>query len=261
MTVSTAIALFVTGVLAGSYGTVVGAGGGFIFVPALLIFFNMEPAIAAGSGLVIVLINALSGVTGYARQKRINYKAGLQIGIGAVPGSLAGVWLLTFQSSESTAFYWIFATALLSLGIFLFLKNMTSKNKGDMPAAYNQNAEKARLSTKWFLPLGFFLGILSSYLGIGGGWVLVPILIYIFRFAAHNAAATSIFSLCLYTTTGAFLQSLYGHVDWPTVLWGGLGTIIGAYLGVSLSKKVSSNVVIQMLSMLLVVMGMRLYFG
>ncbi|SFB01239.1 hypothetical protein SAMN04488072_105127 [Lentibacillus halodurans] len=261
MTVTTSIALLITGILAGSYGTVVGAGGGFIFVPALLIFFNMKPAIAAGSGLVIVLINALSAVIGYAKQNRINYKAGIQIGMGAIPGSLAGVWVLKFQSSESTAFFWVFATALVSLGIFLFIKNFISENKNEMAATYEQNVDLSLLNTKWFLPIGFFLGILSSYLGIGGGWLLVPILIYIFRFPAHSATATSIFSLCLYTSTGVLMQIFYGHVNWLTVLWGGLGIIIGAYLGVSISKKISGKVIIQMLSILLIVMGVRLYFG
>ncbi|HLR61537.1 MAG TPA: sulfite exporter TauE/SafE family protein [Lentibacillus sp.] len=261
MTITTSVALLITGILAGSYGTVVGAGGGFIFVPALLLFFNMKPALAAGSGLVIVLINALSGVTGYAKQNRIDYKSGIQIGMGAIPGSFIGVWLLKFQSSESTAFFWIFATTLVSLGIFLFIKNFTSENNRDIAADHERNVAYSSLSSKWFLPIGVFSGILSSYLGIGGGWLLVPILIYLFRFPTHIATATSIFSLCLYTSTGVLLQILYGHVHWLTVLWGGLGIIIGAYLGVHISKKISSKVIIQMLSILLIIMGVRLYFG
>jgi len=261
MAITTSIALFITGVLAGSYGTIVGAGGGFIFVPALLIFFNMSPALAAGSGLVIVLINALTGVTGYAKQKRIDYKAGIHIGSGAIPGSFAGVWLLKFQASESTAFFWIFATILVSLGVFLFIKNFSIKNISETAAVREQDVETSLLSSKWFLPIGFFLGILSSYLGIGGGWLLVPILIYMFRFPTHIATATSIFSLCLYTSTGVILQILYDHVDWLTVLWGGLGIILGAHLGVSISNRISSKVIIQMLSILLIVMGVRLYFG
>ncbi|MGY0693847.1 sulfite exporter TauE/SafE family protein [Virgibacillus sp. FSP13] len=261
MTITTSVALLITGILAGSYGTIVGAGGGFIFVPTLLLFFNMEPALAAGSGLVIVLINALSGVTGYAKQKRIHYKAGLQIGMGAIPGSFIGAWLLQFQSSQYTAFFWIFATLLISLGIFLFIKNLPSKNKSEIAADLEKNVAYSISSNKWLLPIGVFLGILSSYLGIGGGWLLVPILIYIFRFPTHIATATSIFSLCLYTSTGVLLQIFYDQVNWLIVLWGGLGIIIGAYLGIRISKKVSSKVIIQMLSILLIVMGVRLYFG
>ena len=74
MVILTGLLLLITGIIAGGYGTIVGAGGGFIFVAALLIFLDMDPVIAAGSGLVIVLINSFTGVLGYAKQKKINYK-------------------------------------------------------------------------------------------------------------------------------------------------------------------------------------------
>lgn len=131
MSITTGLILIIVGFFAGSYGTIVGAGGGFIFVPVLLIFFKMNPAIAAGSGLVIVLVNSLSGIIGYAKQKKINYKAGVRIGFGAIPGSFAGVWLLQLQSSDSRVFFWVFATALVSLGIFLFTKNFSFKNASE----------------------------------------------------------------------------------------------------------------------------------
>lgn len=67
------VILLLVGMIAGGYGTIVGAGGGFIFVPALLIVFQMDPIIAAGSGLVIVLINASSGVLGYRKAEKIKY--------------------------------------------------------------------------------------------------------------------------------------------------------------------------------------------
>jgi uncharacterized protein len=64
MDITNGFLLLLIGILAGGYGTIVGAGGGFIFVPAMLLIFGMEPTIAAGTGLVIVLINSLSGVIG-----------------------------------------------------------------------------------------------------------------------------------------------------------------------------------------------------
>lgn len=70
----TGLLLLFIGFIAGGYGTIVGAGGGFIFVPALLLILKMDPEIASGSGLVIVLINACSGAAGYARQQKINYR-------------------------------------------------------------------------------------------------------------------------------------------------------------------------------------------
>src|SRR5699024_12219578 len=101
------LVLFLTGILAGGYGTIVGAGGGFIFVPMLLLVLNVSPTIASGSGLVIVLINAFSGTIGYAKQKKIDYRTGILIAMGAFPGSLLGVCLLHVY--DFNYFYLVFA--------------------------------------------------------------------------------------------------------------------------------------------------------
>nr|WP_309507480.1 sulfite exporter TauE/SafE family protein [Sediminibacillus dalangtanensis] len=277
----TGLLLLCIGIIAGGYGTIVGAGGGFIFVPALLLLFHMDPAVASASGLVIVLINSLSGVLGYAKQEKIIYKTGLTIGMSALPGSLAGVWLLQHFSSQY--FYVVFATTLVALGLFLFSKNTPFPRKGvinkDGKKAYQEagptlekdasvtqaasisNAQNTGASSGWFIPLGLVMGILSSYLGIGGGWLLVPILIYIFNVSTHFATATSLFSLCLYSSVGVISQFFYGNIDWMTVFWGGAGVIAGAQLGVLLSQRIPGRIIMQMLSILLVVIGVRMYFS
>ena len=183
---------------------------------------------------------------GYAKKKKIKYQIGLSIGIGALPGSIIGVWLLQLYSSSY--FYVIFSTILVSLGILLFLKNLPKKFKKHVPIEeYNYEAAASsegnngshhsivggdkkdghsKFMKKWLIPLGILIGILSSYLGIGGGWLLVPILIYVFRVPAHFATATSIFSLCLYSTIGVLLQIFYGNIDWTAVIFGGMGVIV-----------------------------------
>ncbi|WP_121614179.1 sulfite exporter TauE/SafE family protein [Mesobacillus foraminis] len=275
MELTTGLLLLAVGMIAGGYGTIVGAGGGFIFVPALLLVFHMDPAIAAASGIIIVLINSISGVFGYAKQKRIDYRAGVILAIGAVPGSLLGVWLLHMYSSSY--FYVIFATILVALGIFLFANNSPiaipkKKSKFIDNDDLEGLADRAALTTVQFsthgqlpvvglIPLGFLMGVLSSYLGIGGGWLLVPILIYLFKVSTHNATATSIFSLTLYSSVGVVSQMFYSSIDWVTVLWGGIGVIIGSQIGVLLSRKIPGKVIIQMLSILLMVIGFRMYFN
>ncbi len=255
MDIMTGLLLLVIGVIAGGYGTIVGAGGGFIFVPALLILLDMDPVIAAGSGLVIVLINSFTGVLGYAKQKKINYKIALTIGISALPGALLGVWLL--QAYSSQYFYVIFATILVGLGIFLFSKNSPWESKR---LSKKQQTERNAPKDVWFIPLGLVMGILSSYLGIGGGWLLVPILIYVFHVPTHRAAATSILSLSLYSFIGVLSQLYYGNIDWMTVVFGGIGVILGANIGVFLSQRIPGKVILQMLSVVLVIIGVRMYF-
>ncbi|GHH97562.1 sulfite exporter TauE/SafE family protein [Neobacillus kokaensis] len=279
MDITTGMLLSLIGILSGAYGSIVGAGGGFIFVPALLLIYNLDPVVASGTGLIIVLVNSLSGVIGYGKQKRIQYRTGLMLAIGAIPGSLIGVWLLQIYSSR--LFYIVFASLLVLLGFFLFAKNspFAKEKKGRMPVMAREGelntvkldgnpsitdgsgGENTKLEPKWIIPLGLLMGVLSSYLGIGGGWLLVPILIYFFKVSTHFATATSIFSLCLYTSVGVISQIIYGNIDWEIVLWGGFGVIIGAQLGVFLSQKIPGRVIVQMLSVLLVAIGFRMFFN
>jgi uncharacterized membrane protein YfcA len=272
MEFTTGLLLLAIGIIAGGYGTIVGAGGGFIFVPALLLIFHMNPALAAGTGIVIILINSLSGVVGFAKQKRINYRTGIILGIGAFPGSLLGVWLLQIYSSSY--FYVVFASLLVALGVFLFAKNspFTIRKKKNSFAISREGSpviegsissaiiDNPRLPVTRLLPLGFLMGVLSSYLGIGGGWLLVPILVYLFKVSTHYATATSIFSLTLYSTVGVISQMFYNSIDWVTVLWGGVGVIIGSQIGVIISQRIAGKVIFQMLSVLLMIIGFRMYF-
>ncbi|MBS4211619.1 MULTISPECIES: sulfite exporter TauE/SafE family protein [Neobacillus] len=271
MDISTGLLLLLVGIIAGGYGTIVGAGGGFIFVPVLLMVFQLKPAVAAGSGLVIVLINAISGVVGYARKGQINYWMGMTLAIGALPGSLIGFLLLQLYSSNF--FYILFASILVCLGIFLMVKNTSVQLnrkqvllEGERDGLSSRNAEFESVDipsvqSKWLLPLGFLMGILSSYLGIGGGWLLVPILIYLFHVSTHQATATSIFSLCIYSSAGVFLHFYYGSFDWFTIVWGGAGVTIGAQFGVIMAQKIPGKIVLQMLSVLLIIIGFRMYLN
>lgn len=258
MDITTGLLLLAIGIIAGGYGIIVGAGGGFIFVPALLLILDMPPAIAAGSGLLVVLINSLSGVFGYARQKRIHYKTGIVLSISAVPGTILGVWLV--QNNPASWFYSIFGGLLIALSIFLFIKNSSISFRKTPKSQSAGGQEEKEVSKKGLVLVGAVIGVISSYLGIGGGWLLVPILVYIFGIATHYATATSIFSLCLYTAVGSALQIYYGNIDWTAVFWGGLGVLIGSQLGVRLSKRISGTAIIQMLSFLLMIIGLRMLF-
>lgn len=265
--------ILIIALLSGAFGIIVGAGGGFILVPIFLIFFNLSPAIATGTGLVIVMLNALSGVFGYVRQKRIDYRAGVILALGAIPGTFLGVMFGQFSSPRF--FYMLFSIVIISLGIFLLLKknpsNKSVKNRQQLETAASLETDditddivddiRMKKNTIPLLLVGLLLGIVSSYFGIGGGWLLVPILIYIFRFIPHYATATSIFSLCLYSIVGVITQIYYGNIDWIIVIWGGLGVLIGAQVGVYLSKKLSGPLIVNLLSILLIGVGIQLFFS
>jgi len=217
----------------------------------------MEPAIAAGTGIVIVFINALSGTAGFIRQHRVLFRIGGYIAVGALPGSLIGIWILHYFNSDY--FFIVFSIILILLGVFLLYKNLPFSKAKPFTDSY-KSFDFYKKQIIQFLCLGFIMGIFSSYLGIGGGWMLVPILIYIFKIPAHYATATSIFSLLIYSSYSVLAQIIYQSVDWGVVVWGTVGIIIDSQIGVIVSNKISSKIIMQMLSILLIVMGVRMIF-
>ncbi|MEK4563813.1 sulfite exporter TauE/SafE family protein [Alkalihalobacillus sp. FSL R5-0424] len=243
----TIILLILLGLIASSYGVIIGAGGGFIFVPLLLLFYDITPAEAAGTGLLIVLISSLSGVFTYIKQKRVNYKIGLLLAIGAIPGTFLGNTLISLVP-EAT-FYKVFALMLLGLGFFLIFRRPSEQSS---PAV---SKEKQQM----ILPLiGVGVGTISSFFGIGGGFIVVPILIYVFGLRIHLATATSIFALMIYSSIGSIPPLVKGSIDWTVLAWSGVGVLIGSQLGAFISKRLNASVVTRMLATVVILMGVLL---
>ena len=103
--------LVLMGLLAGAYGALVGAGGGFIIGPLFLIFFGMEPGLAVGTTLCLVFINSAFGTLAYARQGRIDFRSGGTFGLAAMPGSVIGA--LALSAAPGDAFRVAFGALLL----------------------------------------------------------------------------------------------------------------------------------------------------
>ena len=104
------------------------------------------------------------------------------------------------------------------------------------------------------------MGVISNYLGIGGGWLLVPVLIYVFKMHPKEATSTSVFSLLIYTTVGAITQISIGNLNWMIVIIGGIGIAVGAKIGLKIAEFIPERRIMQLLSAVLIIMGIRMFF-
>src|SRR4051812_4111436 len=95
------LAFLLFGYAVGAYGTMVGAGGGFLIVPMMLLVYHATPAQSAGTGLAVVFLNAVSGTLSYAHQKRIDYRAGLLFAVATLPGAISGAFLARLFSGHT----------------------------------------------------------------------------------------------------------------------------------------------------------------
>ena len=191
------VELFVVGIGVGAFGALVGIGGGMIMVPLFMLtmmapngstFENVQQVI--GTSLFGVLLNALSGTWAYIRQHKVMFRAAVPFALATVPGAFMGSYITDYFTGNS--FSLIFGSALCILAILMYSK---SKSKKANVSSVNFSVETAHFNVLLGVALSFIVGFLSSILGIGGGVIHVPMMVFILGFPAHIAVATSTFIL------------------------------------------------------------------
>jgi uncharacterized membrane protein YfcA len=261
--------LAVIGFIVGTYGTMVGAGGGFVLMPILLLLFPKEsPEILTSISLAVVFFNASSGSHAYSKMKKIDYKSGLIFAAAAVPGAIAGS--LVVKYIDRNVFNIIFGTLMISASIYLFfkpLKNVPANapvRDGHVTRKVidaEENEHVYSFNGKIGILISVFIGFISSMLGIGGGIIHVPILVNILNFPVHIATATSHFILAIMSLAGTIVHIIDGSFTKESILKTVLlaaGVIAGAQLGARLSKRIHGKWILKGLAAALCFVGIRI---
>lgn len=251
--------LTVIGFLVGILGTMIGAGGGFILVPILLIIFpEKTPEEITSISLAFVFFNSISGTLAYHKMKRIDYKSGLIFSISTVPGAILGTLVIAMISKN--IFNLIFGVILIILAVYLFLKP-ENKNKNKIANTTIQTSPETR--KKWLgVLINITIGFISTLLGIGGGIMRVPTLVHLLNFPVHMATATSHFIVAIMALSGSVVHLFNGNYqnNLMPVITLSLAAIIGAQIGARLSAKVQGSIIIRILALTMSIIGIRMIF-
>ncbi len=262
-----AILLIVFGCVVGLIGTLIGAGGGFIHVPMLMIFFDFSPQLAIGTSITAVFMNALSGTFSYITHQRIDYEIGLKFATAAVPGVLIGA--VVAQHFTFTSFSIFFSITLILLSIHLFTEKDISIVR---TKALEQPKERllvdAEGETHAYAPdmaIGlagsFFTGIFSGLFGIGGGIIHVPLMYSVLGMPVHIATATSHFILAITSFFAVIIFTGMHEIDLDFAIFIGVGAILGAYFGARLSKTTKPRFIKRAIAVCLLMLAMKLVTG
>lgn len=268
----TSILLLFAGLLIGFIGTLIGAGGGFILVPLLLIFYpEFSPEVITAISMAVVCANAISGSVAYARSGRIDYKAGIKFALFTIPGSIAGVAIIEYISGK--LFNALFGVLMLALSAYLILKK---ELKNDIQVSDSNNKKlihhtivdkSGEVYSYSYRELygnliSIIVGFISPILGIGGGIIHVPAMTNWLKFPVHIATATSHFILAVMATVTVVTHIFNGSYDDPVVLkmviFLTLGVIPGAQIGAYYSHKLKSKTIIRALAVCLGLVGVRI---
>lgn len=258
--------LLVLGLGVGTLGTLIGAGGGFLLMPILLALYPEEAATTLTAiSLSVVTLNAASGSVSYFRKGRVDWRSGLWFALAGFPGAVGGVLLV--NRVPRVLFERAFGVLMGILALYLLFKSPRSTEtvahkRGTLRVLKDAHGHTYRYH--FSMPLGLTIstgvGLLSSFLGIGGGIIHVPALSHFMGFPVHIATATSHFTLAL---TG--LIGVLGHLHDGTLyaglerlVWLAPGVVVGAQIGAHLSTRVKGSVILRLLAVALIVVSLRL---
>jgi uncharacterized protein len=229
------------GLLIGILASMTGVGGGAIIVPLLSLLYAFSPASAIGTSLATIIFTAVAATITYWRQKRIFYRTGILLAIATAPGAVIGAYLTTVISA--TVLSIVFGVFLIGVAVKM-LMGVFSKPKNAAAASQQSERELFHLRrNKIYLAvfLGFLAGIASGLLGVGGGLILVPLIVFTLGVDMHIAVATSMFTIIFTSLSGITQHYLLGNINFTYAFLLGAGSMLGTQIGAYVYKKASSR--------------------
>ncbi len=268
---------FVVGFMSGLFGV----GGGFLMTP-LLIFMGIPPSTAVGTESVQILGSSVSGAIAHSRKKNIDYEIGIFLLIGGIFGSTIGVILFNFLKESGNIdliinilyviFLSVIGTLMLiesTISLVKEEKNIVRKKKKRNFLDYLPLKLKFRHSGIYIsiiLPIsvGIITGLLASLMGVGGGFIMVPAMIYLFRMGTVSAIGTSLFQIVFVTLNSSILQATYNlSVDLILATFLLIGGVIGAQYGSKFTSRFKGEQLRVLLALIVILvcvkMGIQLF--
>jgi uncharacterized membrane protein YfcA len=221
------------------------------------------------SSLFVVLLNATSGSIGYWTQKRIDVKGAIAFSLAAMPGAIVSGMI--HHLVQVPFFDVIFGVFLLGLAGYTLWRidgfdkpaKLSRRAKRGLRRIVIVDAFRGRYdfysNQSLGISLNLVLGFLAGFLGIGGGVLQVPILVFVLGYPIHIATATSHFVTMLTAAFAVAPNVLFGNVHFGAMTWLGLGVVVGAQVGAKLASGLRSKAILYLFAAILIVFAIRLF--
>ncbi len=280
------ILLLCLGGLVGFLSGLFGVGGGFLLTP-LLIMFGIPPTVAAASDSNQIVAASASGTYAHYRLGNVDFKMGLFLLAGGVIGGSLGVYLVKLLRSMGNADFAIkitYVAMLAIIGGYMFVESLQSLKKAPLfeetrsqpqkpPSSYARLMARLplkmdfarsgiRISLIMPLLLGALVGILAAIMGVGGGFIMVPIMVYLLRMPMHVVVGTSLFQIFFTCVNVTIMQAYVNHtVDFVLALILLIGSSSGAQIGARISRKLKGDQIKILLAIIILVVMVQMLSG
>ena len=274
------MALLLLGAAVGVLSGVFGVGGGFLLTP-LLIFIGVPPAVAVASSANQLVGASVSGAIAHWRRGNIDFVMGALMLVGGFAGSGLGVWLFAILRRIGQVELFIslaYALLLTTLGALMLIESTRSllrRRRGiairrklhqhtwlhGLPFKLRFRRSKLYISALLPIILGFLVGILSAVLGVGGGFVMVPAMIYLLRMPTAVVPGTSLFQIIFVTAVVTLLQSVANNtVDAVLAMVLLIGGVVGAQVGTRWGARLRGEELRALLALIVLAVAAKLVF-
>jgi|UniRef100_A0A7V6DP74 uncharacterized membrane protein YfcA len=242
-----------------------GVGGGFLMTP-LLIMAGIPSTVAAATDSNQIVAASTSGTFAHYRLGNVDMKMGFLLLIGGVLGGTVGVQFIKVLRAMGNADFVIKVTYVIMLGVigfYMFVESLQSMRKStpeeakprepQKPSVYarlvqslpwQMRFEKSGVTLSPIMPLilGTFVGILAAIMGVGGGFIMVPVMVYMLRMPMHVVVGTSLFQILFTCINVTFMQAVSNHtVDLVLAIILLIGSTLGAQFGVKVSRRLKAD--------------------
>jgi uncharacterized protein len=267
------------GLIVGLLSGLFGVGGGFLMTP-LLIMFGIPSTIAAATDSNQIVAASVSGTYAHWKVGNVDFKMGFYLLVGGFVGGLVGVEFIKILRAMGNAGFVIKITYVLMLGIvgtYMFIESIQSMKKkkseevvqkkeskianflASLP--FQTRFEKSGVTHSVMVPivLGALVGILAAIMGVGGGFLMVPIMFYILKMPMHVIVGTSLFQILFTCIEVTFLQSYTNHtVDFVLAVLLLIGSTFGAQAGAILGRKLKADQLKILLAVIVLVVTVKI---
>jgi uncharacterized membrane protein YfcA len=262
------ILLAVVRFVGGAFGSMVGLGGGVFIIPALALFLDVPIHQAVAASLLAVVATSTTAAVAYLREDLTNLRLGMTLETMTVAGALVGGVVGAVLSKGVLSA--VFGCVMIVVAVYLVLRPHTGGHPSDGheevgtlgASYYDRNLEKTVNYRVRRLPVGlvasFVAGNVSGLLGVGGGFLKVPVMVIAMDVPVRAAASTSSFMIGVTASTGAIVYLARGLVDPVTTVPVVLGVVAGAYLGSRLGQRVKSSVLTVVLAIILFALSVQM---
>lgn len=269
---------FFVGILSGIFGI----GGGFLVTP-LLIMLGIPPTIATATDTNAIVAASTSGTYAYWRVGNVDFKMGLYLLIGGLVGGILGVQVIKILRLTGNADFIIQISYVIMLGIvgiFMFFESllgiMQKKSRNSeierdskmgrlfKSLPFQTNFKKSGVTHSSLVPVifGGLIGILAAIMGVGGGFLMVPVMLYILGMPMHIVVGTSLFQVLFICIEVTFLQAYINHtVDFILAVLLLMGSTVGAQIGVALGRRLKADQIKILLSIIILVVAFKMLPG